>query len=172
MDLKKFNKLFDKLLKSKRKRKLLFRSIKSFYKKKLLSNNQFLVFFKILILILFYYPKKYKCCIEIIKLFELLEIKNRQELLNLLELFNNTKIKDYLKKKIILNTFNLLYSSINFENVFIIWKSILLSVKKIKNYSNYIKIKIYLQIIKESINLSDRKIFDLSLNTIKLFNQI
>lgn len=172
MDLKKFNKLFDKLLKSKRKRKELFKNIKYIYKNKILSNNQVLIFLKILIFILFYYPEKYEYCIEIIRLFKLLEKNKKNELLNLLELFNNKEIKDNLKKKLILNTFNLLNSLINFKNIFTIWISILLSVKKIKNYSNYLKIKIYIQIVKESIYLSNNKIFDLSSDTVKIFNQI
>jgi hypothetical protein len=105
-------------------------------------------------------------------LFKLLEKNKKNELLNLLELFNNKEIKDNLKKKLILNTFNLLNSLINFKNIFTIWISILLSVKKIKNYSNYLKIKIYIQIVKESIYLSNNKIFDLSSDTVKIFNQI
>ena len=60
MNFKKFNKLFDKLLNSKRKRKSLIKNVKMLYKKRYLSDKEFLNFIKILILINFYYPKNIK----------------------------------------------------------------------------------------------------------------
>ena len=176
MNFKKFNKLFDKLLNSKRKRKSLIKNVKILYKKKYLSDIEFLNFIKILILINFYYPKKYKICINlIIKFLKLSDIK-RIKLLNLISTnFNFDIIDDKLIKKIIFSSFNL-FMFIKTDDFFNIWINILNNFNKIKIDNNSIKSLIYIQIITESILIvknkkSLDKIIDYSNKTIKLINQ-
>ena len=176
MNFKKFNKLFDKLLNSKRKRKSLIKNVKMLYKKRYLSDKEFLNFIKILILINFYYPKKYKTCINLItKFLKLSEIK-RIKLLNLISTnFNFDYIDDKLIKKIIFSSFNL-FIFIKTDDFFNIWINILNNFSKIKIDNNSIKSLIYIQIITESILIvknknSLDKIIDYSNKTIKLINQ-
>ena len=176
MNFKKFNKLFNKILNSKRKRKLLMKNVKILYKIKYLSDIESLNFIKILILVNFYCPKKYNFCIKLIKEFIKLEESKRYKLLNLLKKnFDFNLIDDNLIKKIIFSSLNLFINIKNYD-FFMIWLNILNNFSKIKidNYS--IKSLIYIKIVVESIfivknNKSIDKIIDYSNKTVKLINQ-
>lgn len=176
MNFKKFNKLFDKILNSKRKRKSLIKNVKLLYKTNFLSDKEFLNFIKILILINFYYPKKYNICIKLINKFLKLSELRRIKLLNLISTnFNFDSLDDKLIKKIIFSSFNLFIFIKNYD-FFTIWINILNNLSKIKIDNNSIKSLVYIQIITESILIvknkhSLNKIIDYSSKTIKLINQ-
>ena len=131
MNFKKFNKLFDKILNSKRNRKVLMRNVKILYKSKYLSDKQFLNFIKIMILINFYSPKKYKFCIKLIQQFIKLSENKRDKLLNLLtKHFDFNLINDDLIKKIIFSSLNLFIYTENYD-FFTIWLNMLNIFSKI-----------------------------------------
>ena len=151
MNFKKFNKLFDKILNSKRNRKLLMKNIKILYKSKYLSDKEFLNFIKIVILVNFYNPKKYKFCIRLTQEFIKLSENERDKILNLLtKHFNFNLINDDLIKKIIFSTLNLFIYT-KYYDFFTIWLNILNIFSKIKIDNSSIKSLIYIQIIIESI---------------------
>ena len=176
MNLRKFYKLFDKLLNSKDKRKLLFRELKIIKKHILISDNIFLNFIKTLIVVSFYHSDKFNKINRLIKQFNLLSKEKKKKLLNLLEIFDFDEIGNKLINQIILRTF-CLFNLLDNKNLFFIWTSILNCIKEIENYSTVIKLKIYVQLINESINninnkkYSIKNLIDNYSKTIKIIKQ-
>ena len=128
-----------------------------------------------MIIISFYNSVKFYEIIRLLKLFNLLEIKSKYKLINLLNLFNFEKINNRLINKIILKTFNLLIL-LDDKNIYFFWTNIMMCVKELKNYSNYLKLQIYMQIINQSISniknkYSINNIIDNYVKTIKIIKQ-
>ena len=175
MNFKKFNKLFDILLNSKEKRRKIFRELKEIKKNCILSNIEFLNFIKILIIVSFYESNKFHKIHRLLLEFNLLSKSNKRKLLNLLYLFDFNKISNNLINKIILRTFYFL-NLLDDKNLYFIFTNILNCINEVENYSVNIKLKIYVQIINQSINniknkYSINNLIDHYKKTIKIIKQ-
>lgn len=179
---KMFGDLFDKILNSKDKRKELLKIIKKYHKNNLLDNELALCLIKSLILILSYHPNKIDNCINIIKKYSFCNKLLQNDIFKCLKnynLNNQFNLSDEIVEKIIYNTIIFLENIylIAEDQIYSIWFLIINNVKKLNKINPYIKVNLYLILLKESNKILDKyntksylKITELCNNVVKLVN--
>jgi len=170
-----FGDLFDKIIKNKKQRKKLLNNIEKLYNKNIISQDLVLVLIKSLILVLSYLPKKIFLINKIIKEFANCNNEIKEDLINILNNynFNQLTLSDYLIEKIIFNTIVLfqLIEKTFFPQLYTIWYQIILCINKIKKKNTILKAHIYINIVKESINIIKKERAHSYLKIIKMCNK-